>query len=149
MKKLIFIVLLFVSLLNTNAQIENSAIGLRLGYSAEISYIHPLSDVNRLEADLGVINIDGYSGFFVTGIYQWTWDLSQYITDGFGWYAGAGAGIGGFDKSFGIAISGQIGLEYNFNFPLQLTLDYRPGISIIPKVLPIYTGFALSARYRF
>jgi hypothetical protein len=133
----------------TNAQTTEKAIGLRLGYSAEVSFLYPLNNSHRIEADLGILPISSYNGFFLNGAYQWTWDLSNYLTNGFSWYVGAGAGIGGFHKSFGLTLAGQIGLEYNFDFPLQLTLDYRPGFSLVPDVLPVLTGFAVSARYRF
>ncbi|MBP7399514.1 MAG: hypothetical protein KA954_08005 [Chitinophagales bacterium] len=38
-------------------------------------------------------------------------------------------GYNEFDTSY-IAINGQVGLEYNFQFPIQLSVDYRPGISL-------------------
>ncbi|MDR0371005.1 MAG: hypothetical protein LBH80_04020 [Prevotellaceae bacterium] len=150
MKKLILITTLFCSMTATTiAQTTEKAIGLRLGYSAEVSFLYSINSSHRIEADLGVVPIGAYNGFFLNGVYQWTWDLSDYLTKGFGWYVGVGGGIGGFHKSFGLTLAGQIGLEYNFDFPLQLTLDYRPGFSLVPDILPTLTGFAVSARYRF
>ena len=45
--------------------------------------------------------------------------------DGFGFYAGPGIGLGFADK-LRVGIAGQVGLEYNFAAPVQLSLDVRP-----------------------
>jgi hypothetical protein len=46
--------------------------------------------------------------------------------------------------------AGQIGLEYNFNIPLQLSLDYRPGFYLVPAGHGgAWEGAALGIRYRF
>ena len=42
------------------------------------------------------------------------------------------------------------GIEYNFDFPLQLSLDWRPGLYLVPGDLHLgWDGVALSARWRF
>lgn len=155
MRKIILALTLAVSMFGiVNAQVEGKAIGLRFGGAdangAEISYQHPLGDANRLELDLGV---NGW-GFGLNGVYQWVWDLSD-LADGFNWYAGVGAGLGNYkfktngDNELGVGILGQIGIEYNFDIPLQLSFDYRPGIYVVPHYNGSYDGICLSARYRF
>ncbi len=155
MKKIILLLIFTVSLVSAlNAQVDNKAIGIRFGgftgYGAELSYQQPLGNVNRLELDLGW----NYYGFGLSGVYQWVWNISE-SSPGFKWYAGVGAGLGSYHysspliNSLGIGILGQIGIEYNFNIPLQLSLDYRPGIYIIPAFWGSYDGICLSARYRF
>jgi hypothetical protein len=154
MKKLILALALAVSLVGAlSAQVEGKAIGLRFGgvsgYGAEVSYQHPLGNANRLELDLGV----NHYGFGLNGVYQWVWDLSD-LADGFNWYAGVGAGLGMYNydntqNAFGIGLLGQVGIEYNFKVPVQLSLDYRPGIYIIPNTYSSFDGFCLSARYKF
>lgn len=148
MRKLILIFALAMSMIGTTirAQVTDKAIGLRFGYSgAEISYQQPLGTANRLELDLGINNW----GLGLNGIYQWVWNLTSEV-DGLKWYAGVGGNLGLHTYSnFGLGVVGQIGIEYNFDFPLQLSLDYRPGIYIIPTVYGIYDGVCLSARYRF
>jgi len=140
------------------AQADGKAIGLRLGggfgYGAEISYQQPLNKVNRLEVDLGMNSW----GFGLNGIYQWVWDLSD-LADGFNWYAGVGAGIGSYNfnyannqntpSDFGIGVLGQVGLEYQFEIPLTLSVDYRPGIFVVPALHGTYDGICIGARYRF
>ena len=150
MKKTILTLALALSFVSAlTAQADSKAIGLRLGYGAELSYQQPLGNANRLELDLGL----NYWGFGLSGVYQWVWNISE-SSPGFKWYAGVGAGLGSYHysstlNSLGIGILGQIGIEYNFNIPLQLSLDYRPGIYIIPAFWGSYDGICLSARYRF
>ena len=122
---------------------RSSTLGLRLGDGAEISYQHPLGTAHRLEFDLGTVN----SGLGLTGIYQWNWGLEELAT-GFAWYAGAGATIGKY-TGLGIAGVGQIGIEYNFAIPLQLSIDYRPTLYLVPNVNFASNDGRLSVRYRF
>ena len=159
MKKIFLTLTLIVSMVSAiKAQADNKAIGLRLGGGfgggAEISYQQPLDKSNRLEVDLGLNSW----GFGLNGIYQWVWDLSD-LGDGFNWYAGVGAGIGTYNfnygndihanRDFSIGVLGQVGLEYKFEIPLTLSLDYRPGIYFVPSFNGSYDGICLGARYRF
>ncbi len=149
MKKFIFALALGLSIISAvNSQTMGKAIGVRFGYGGEITYQQPLGNANRLELDLG---LDRY-GFGLNGVYQWVWDLSS-LADGFNWYAGFGAGIGSYNYYTGsplnVGILAQIGLEYNFNIPLQLSLDYRPGFYFLNGFYPTYDGICLAARYRF
>ena len=159
MKKIILTLALVVSMVSAiKVQADNKAIGLRLGGGfgggAEISYQQPLDKSNRLEVDLGLNSW----GFGLNGIYQWVWDLSD-LGDGFNWYAGVGAGIGTYNfnygndihanRDFSIRVLGQVGLEYKFEIPLTLSLDYRPGIYFVPSFNGSYDGICLGARYRF
>jgi len=149
MKKLILSLILvagFVSVLS--AQDSKKAIGVRFGgfsgYGAEVSYQQPLG-ANRLELDLGLNGM----GLGLNGVYQWVKPLPQ-LYEGFNWYWGVGAGLGLYNfKAFGLGVLGQIGLEYNFEFPLQLSIDYRPGLYVLPTIYASYDGVCLSARYKF
>ena len=144
----------------TAQDISDNALGLRAGggdgFGTEISYQRALGGNNRLELDLGIRSGDNFDGFQLTGIYQWLWN----IEGGFNWYAGPGAGItsvdydtrrdNGDDSETALLLAGQIGIEYNFDFPLQLSIDTRPAL---------YFGdnrddfelfdLALGIRYRF
>lgn len=122
---------------NTIAQdISKNTIGLRLGdndgLGAEISYQRKLNTNNRLEFDLGWRNSNHVDAIKLVGLYQWVGN----IDGGFNWYAGAGGGVGiwYFDNNtnndngtFGF-IAGDVGIEYNFDIPLQLSLDFRPEV---------------------
>ena len=136
--------------------ISDHTLGLRLGdsdgFGAEISYQRALGDNNRLELDLGWRSGNSFDGFKLTGLYQWVWSL-----DGnFNWYVGAGGGVGSYDfdapindsETFFFA-AGDIGIEYNFNIPLLLSLDFRPEIGFGDFNDDTDFDIALGIRYQF
>lgn len=150
-------VAIFTGLLFMNAQdVSENAIGLRLGdsdgFGAEISYQRALGEANRLEVDLGWRSARDYDGFKLTGIYQWVWEL-----DGdFNWYAGAGGGLGsyGFDNSAlddetFVFVAGNVGIEYVFDIPLLLSLDFRPELGFGDFNDDLDFDIALGIRYGF
>jgi hypothetical protein len=158
MKKLILTAFaVFTGFAFMNAQeIADNAIGLRLGdsdgFGAEVSYQRALGDNNRLEADLGWRSGKGYDGFKLTGLYQWVWQL-----DGdFNWYVGAGGGFGSYSfdnndidgETFFFA-AGDIGIEYSFDIPLMLSLDFRPELGFGDFRDDVDFDIALGIRYQF
>lgn len=163
MKKLLLSAFILLGMVfSAQAQdISKNALGLRLGdndgFGGEISYQRGLASNNRLEFDLGWRNSKNVDAFKLVGLYQWVWNIDQ----GFNWYAGVGAGVGswsynkdGFkdDGSFVLA-AGDIGIEYNFDFPLQLSLDFRPELYFGGDYADFRDGFgpdiALGIRYRW
>ncbi len=158
MKKILFLSLVLFGFVFSNAQeISKNAIGLRFGggdgFGTEVNYQRALGGNNRLELGLGFITDDDYDGFQLSGIYQWVWNL-----DGnFNWYAGPGAGITSREKDNGfikssetsIFLVGQVGIEYNFDFPLLLSLDTRPVFDFGDFREDFGFDIALAARYRF
>lgn len=136
-----------ISLFSMNAQdISKNAIGLRFGggngIGGEISYQKALVENRRLEINLGLAH--EFSDFKAVGLYEWVWNLE----DKFNWYAGAGAGLVSEDE-IGIFASGVVGIEYNFDIPLLLSLDYRPEIGIAGGQSGLSSDVALSVRYQF
>ena len=162
MKKIILTLAFIFSLVSfTKAQADGKSIGVRLGYPTEISFQTGLSKSNRLELGLGFrsygYGTGNYDLFNLSGVYQWVWDLSALST-GFNWYAGLGASIGYYSFSYvnndysgyPVAILGQVGIEYNFNIPLRLSLDYRPAIQLNANRSGFLAdGIALGVRYTF
>ncbi|APZ45091.1 hypothetical protein BW723_01725 [Polaribacter reichenbachii] len=148
MKKIILTFgLLLVGIISVNAQsISDNAIGLRFGggdgVGGEISYQKALGSNNRLEIDLGLAN--EFSNFKATGLYEWVWNLEEQ----FNWYAGFGGGIISANGT-GIYGSGVIGLEYDFDVPILLSIDYRPEIGIAGGLDGLNSNVALSVRYQF
>jgi len=163
-KVLLAAVMLFGLAFSAQAQdISKNALGLRLGdndgFGGEISYQRGLSSNNRLELDLGWRNSNNYDAFKLAALYQWVWN----IEGGFNWYAGVGGGIGswsiedrypgydGDDDGTFLFVAGDLGIEYNFDIPLQLSLDIRPEIYFNDD----YRGdnfspdIALGLRYKF
>ena len=161
MKKLVLTTFaIFTCLAFINAQeIADNAIGLRLGdsdgFGTEISYQRALGGNNRLEVDLGWRSGNNYDGFKLAGLYQWVWQL-----DGkFNWYAGVGGGLGsysfddvpnGFDDSETFAfVAGDVGIEYSFDIPLLLSLDFRPELGFGDFNDDLDFDIALGIRYQF
>ncbi len=159
--------LLFFGAASMNAQeISNHAIGLRLGdsdgFGAEVSYQKSIGRYNRGEINLGWRDSREYDAFKLSLLYQWV----RPIDGGLNWYYGFGAGFG--DASFAtttrdnapfrpdggvfVFAAGDIGIEYNFDFPLLLSLDFRPELGLLG-----YGDFddsldfdiALGVRYQF
>jgi hypothetical protein len=145
-------------------EIADNAIGLRIGdgngFGTEISYQRALGGNNRLEIDLGIESGKRYDAFKATGIYQWLWN----IEGGFNWYAGVGGGLGSidFDDDFRdsndnryddseifIFAAGQVGIEYDFDIPLILSLDVRPEIYFADYRDNLDLDIALGIRYQF
>lgn len=160
MKKLLLsTTMLFGFMFCANAQnISENALGLRLGtndgFGSEISYQRKLSSNNRLELDLGWRNGNNVDAIKLTGLYTWVWNIDQ----GFNWYAGFGGGLGSWNTNvngykdngtFAYA-AGDIGIEYNFDFPLQISLDLRPEIGGHGYYENNYgSDIALGLRYKF
>jgi opacity protein-like surface antigen len=161
MKKLIVLAIIFVALTSlSHAQsISENAIGLRLGdsdgFGAEISYQRALKENNRLEFGLGWRDGKNFDAFRIVGLYQWVWQL-----DGnFNWYAGAGAGLVSFsldnvpngvdDSETSIFLAGDIGIEYNFDIPLLVSLDFRPELGFGDFNDDVDFDIALGLRYQF
>jgi hypothetical protein len=155
MKKILLtVVAIFAMSTMANAQIKD--LGVRgafgAGAGAELSAMWDcgLLGANRLETDLGWAGNKDWGYINLTGIVQWTGDLGS----NFGWFAGVGANLGLYNGNdadydgFGLGLAAQVGLEYNFSIPIQLTLDFRPGWSFIGHSGFGY-GVALGIRYRF
>ena len=168
MKKLTAILFLSVccSLPAFAQEISEHALGLRLGdsdgFGAEISYQRKIKQFNRLEVDLGFRDSRAYDAFKLAGVYQWV----DVIDGGFYWFYGFGGGLGSVDfetvsgpsgpftpdGGLFIFAAGNLGVEYNFDIPLLISLDIRPELGLIG-----YDDFsdsfdfdiALGLRYQF
>lgn len=192
MKK-IFIALAIILGTATMASAQMKSAGLRFGATGfDLVYQHNMGADRFAEADLGLdfgYNVNGNVGVKATAIYNFVWARPAWTQQGtWALYAGPGLSLGFvddlvpyeisdaikgyYDNGFMFALTGQVGIEYNFDFPLQISLDIRPyfGMHIndgrfrIPntdtvvkyeKKIGFYDngllGFApcLSVRYRF
>ena len=166
MKKYLFVALLAVASIAVYAQPR--AVGVNLGPWSSISYQHGFGNANMLDV-AGNIILPINSGLGVGGHVTYDW------IDPFGasvpwtekgewhWYMGVG-GSGGFvfptNNTNGwwyAGVAGHIGIEYDFWFPFQLSLDWRPSIGLansnggnIGFNLPgLWGGIQLGVRYKF
>jgi hypothetical protein len=165
MKKIIITtVILLVAGFTMNAQdISKNALGLRLGdndgFGGEISYQARLSASHRLELDLGWRDGKNFDGYKLAGLHQWV----MPIENRFNWYVGLGGGLGSYNfnnynnnnenyKDTFIFAAGDIGIEYNFNIPLLISLDFRPEIGFGNEIYnnnDLDLDIALGLRYQF
>jgi len=157
MKKILLIAVLAVASLAAYAQPR--AIGGRLGYGAEVSYQHGFGESNMLEVEVGV---PGFYGLEAACTYDWIdpfnapvpWDQKGE----WHWYMGVGGALQtnfGFNYGF-VGAAGRIGIEYDFWFPLQLSLDFRPTLGVAfgggaaAFGYDLYCGgLGLGIRYKF
>ncbi len=162
MKKIILSVFLLLAA-TAVAFAQPRAVGARVGYNFEASYQHDLFANNMIELTAGTTNFwNGWGYAEVNGVFDWVFN----IHGGWNWYVGPGAGLGiGYGHNwhdiadvnfpFRLNVGGQVGCEYQFDFPLNLSLDWRPMLNLFGlanKYYPVYYGFfnfAVGVRYRF
>ena len=123
------------------ASAQPKALGLRVGYGAELSYQHNVGE-NFIEADLG---LESFKNLGVAATYNF--NIAQF-GEGFNFYAGPGIGLG-MGETLSVGIAGQAGIEYNFaEAPVQLSLDVRPYFDFVGLGLVGWYPH-LGVRYRF
>ena len=155
---LLILIAVFASALVASAQPK--ALGLRVGMDCQLSYEHAVCMGDFVEADLGVEFIYGYAvGVNAAAAYNFMIAQPQWTKKGqWGFYAGPALKAGYLWVGGYLALGAQVGLEYNFDFPLQVSLDLRPalGVAMEGGSCSIYGAEAilgsipcLSLRYRF
>ena len=132
-----------------DGQVSSSAF---VGDGKELEHVLKITS-NPDQYNLTTIGSDAYR---LTGLYQWVWN----IDGGFNWYAGAGGGIaqvnfndvpiGIDDSETYVYAAGDIGIEYDFDIPLLISLDFRPEFGF-SNVLDDDIDFdiAFGIRYQF
>lgn len=100
------------------------------------------------------------SGLILTGLYEWHKPLQIGELEGLTWYFGAGAHLGFWtlgsvwgSSDLALGIDGIVGVEYDLeqhiNFPLSVSLDYKPGFDILGGWAGNFGDVAFSVRYAF
>lgn len=168
--KKFFLILLLPILCLTVAKAQPRAIGARLGGNIDFSYQHFVLSNNMLDITAGVSNYvvrydrktgEPYSfgSIDLTCMFDWVMN----ITGGLNWYVGPGAGLGFYWSNYHgntpvkLNVGAQVGLEYQFKIPLNISIDYRPMVNIFGLIpdgdgrlyLGDFYGIALGVRYRF
>jgi hypothetical protein len=155
-----YLLITLITCLSFSASAQNQALGLRLNggtiMQAEVTYQAWIADNNRLEIDAGFGGKSYLNVIKGTALYQWCFDLEYPLQ----WYVGAGGSTGYWnynaeytaadDSGIFINVAGQIGIDYTFDIPLQLSLDFRPEFSIINGYTDDFdTGIGFGLRYTF
>ena len=118
------------------------ALGIRAGWGGEVSYQHTFGYDSFAEFDLGWTT----GSLNVAAAY----DFSVAELGPFNVYAGPAADAWIVDGGgLGLGVGAQVGLEYVFDFPLQISLDWRPLFNFVPETAFGWKGIALGIRYFF
>lgn len=148
MKRTLIIVLLSSAILmveKANAQDYRFALGVRLSNSTptlnnSITGKYFVTDRNAVE---GMLSFG--SRFGIGALLEIHRPLN---VKGLNWMYGAGAFLGFQDKQTYLGPTGILGLDYKFdNVPINLSLDWKPELDIIPDINFVPDAFALSVRF--
>ena len=112
-----------------------------LSNSVSVKYFH--KENRALE---GLISFGG-SRFGLGALYEIHTPMG---TPGLQWYYGAGAYVGFQSGSTYLGPTGTIGLDYKFpSVPLNISLDWKPELDILPGINFVPDAFGLSVRFAF
>ena len=133
MKKTFILTLILAFAMSVSAFAQPRAIGVNVGYGVDVSYQHTLGQKNMLDLN---VSLPAFCGIAAQGTYDWINPFNTKIPwDNKGkwdWEMGVGAGVGYLWTFRGLVAgaAGHIGVSYDFWFPLQLSVDWRPLIGI-------------------
>lgn len=149
MKKLLLVAIMAAAGIAA-AVAQPRAIGANIGYGLDVSYQHSLGTDNMIDLS---VNIPLFNGIGATATYDWINPFGLQIPwnnkGEWNWNLGVGAGVGiyGFrSPSFYVGAAGHVGVEYNFWFPLQLSVDWRPNLGVVVGGAGRDTGVGMPAR---
>ena len=176
MKK-IFTTMVIMLAVASVAFAQPRAIGGRLGWNyEEFSYQHSLNDGMYMDLTAGIGDMwTGFTSLNATAAFDWTFNIkgiwNWFVGPAVGVGFGYGAGYGHFSRKgsiydgliyddyyydapympFRLNVGGQIGFEWEFGIPLNLTVDWRPMINVMGMVNPYYTrrDAVLGGLYNF
>lgn len=141
MKKL----LLMFTVLVLSYGVQAQEVGIRFGEgynNVAIDGVFSLGQFSRVHADVSFgdgVGIDALWDF----LYRPVGDV-----EGLDWYVGFGPSFYLGDP-FLFGVSGEIGIEYHFDFPLAVGLDWRPALWIVEDTDFQADVFGLNVRYVF
>ena len=184
MKKSLYLIAALTVFGAAMAVAQPRAIGGRLGAFEGFSYEHGFGESNMLEIEAGwSINgrlSDGYGTMWGHNIQaavtydwidpfganfesvwehkgMWHWYMGVGGAAGYGWRGYVTAASGPLNWGF-VGAAGRVGVEYDFWFPLQLSVDYRPtlGLGLVDNGSGASAGcyweltsICLGVRYKF
>lgn len=134
-------ILIFTIISHSKAQSAFEA-GIRYGDDFSIDATFPLSKAPRLHTAFYV------EGDFAIGTYlDWMFSLDGG-PQGLKFFPGIGPEFY-FGDDFNLGIAGDFGIEYSFNIPLTIGIDYRPGFMVTNKFKGYSSNWGFTARFRF
>ena len=149
MKRALLIIIFAAAAVSAYAQPR--AMGIRTGAGGfEADYQHDIKKNQFIEGNLGLdfgAVVKGAPGLKATAVYNFIWARPAWTNKGtWALYAGPGVSMGYVYDSdhikegrevlpynhggFMLGVCGQVGAEYTFWFPLQLSVDLRPTVAM-------------------
>ncbi|HID40291.1 MAG TPA: outer membrane insertion C- signal [Calditrichaeota bacterium] len=141
--KRIFTISAMIFLLGSSLSAQELGIrfGVGTGGNVAVDGVFGIGDWSRIHGDVTFGNGVGID-------LLWNFVYKQLGEEAFNWYAGVGPFFWIGDP-FGLGVAGEIGIEYQFKFPISLSLDWRPSFRIIENTDFDFGGFGLNIRYVF
>ncbi|WP_431209689.1 hypothetical protein ACQ86N_26580 [Puia sp. P3] len=133
---------------HVSAQDYKLAMGLRLSTSPptlsnSVSIKYFLDETNAVEGLIGWGTRFGLGALY---------ERHQLIgaTPSLNWFYGGGGCVGFQDGKTWLGPTGIVGMDYKFpNAPVNLSLDWKPELDILPDINFVPGAFAVSIRYTF
>ncbi len=148
MKRISFlclIVFIFFGTSQVSAQDYRFGVGIRLSnatptLSNSITGKYFITERSAVE---GIVSFG--SRFGIGGLLE---IYKPFSVEGLSWFYGGGAYIGFEDGNTYLGPTGIIGMDYKFpNVPINISLDWKPELDIIPEIEFVPDAFALSVRF--
>lgn len=143
-----FIIIIVFSANTVMAQDYRFGLGLRLSTSAptlnnSVTGKYFVTEKGAIE---GLITIG--QRFAVGGMLQ---IYKPFTTEsGLKWFYGGGAYIGFENNETYFGPTGILGLDYKFSHaPINVSLDWKPELDVLPAIIFVPNAFALSLRFTF
>lgn len=142
MKQILLLTIVALAFTFTLEAQSNWEIGGRFGDDFALDMTIPLSKAPRLH---GAVYFD--HNIALGAYFDWLFALEGGPT-GLKFYPGVGPELYFYD-GLDIAAAGDFGVEYSFDFPLTIALDWRPNIMLSDNMRFHSGNWGISARLRF
>ena len=155
MRNMKYVFLLAVTLtgfaINTSAQNDVTGPAYRLGLGVRLSNSSPTLN-NSITGKYFVTDRSAVEGIISFGSRFGLGALLEIHKptniEGLKWFYGAGGYVGFESGDTYLGPTGILGIDYKFtNVPINLSLDWKPELDIIPDINFVPDAFALSVRF--
>lgn len=138
---ILMILTIVLSEIDLKAQ-ANWEIGGRFGPEIAVDMTIPLAKAPRLRPTVYV-----YDHFVLGAYFDWLFAIQDGPT-GLKFYPGVGPEFY-FHNGFDLGVAGDFGVEYSFDFPLTVGVDWRPGFMLTDSFDFYGHNWGVFARFRF
>ena len=152
MKSLILIALISTGIIyKASAQELSGEPGYRFGLGVRLSNSSPTLN-NSITGKYFVTNQNAIEGVLSFGSRFGIGALLEIHkptnVEGLRWFYGGGAYLGFEDSDTYLGPTGIVGIDYKFaNVPINLSIDYKPELNILPEISFVPDAFAFSVRF--